>query len=347
MSFVVEVVVLVALLALTWRVLGAYMAGVYEGRYAVLRRLERPLFALVGVRSGEEQSWRRYARSLGVFSLVSVLITYLILVQQAHLPLNPEHLAGMPPALAFNTAVSFVTNTNWQNYAGGVTVSYLSQMAALAVQNFVSAAVGMAVAIALVRGFARRGSTTIGNFWIDTIRGVVWILLPMSVVLTLVFVWQGSVETLAGPVHLVDPLTGFHQTILRGPVASQEVIKELGTNGGGFFNANGAHPFENPTGLTNLLSIWLVLAIPVALTYTFGRMVGSVREGVAILAAMVIIFAASLAVALWPSTSRTPPLPTPPGRSRGLATWWARMRASVSTTPSSTTWPPRRRRRAR
>jgi K+-transporting ATPase ATPase A chain len=195
--------------------------------------------------------------------------------------------------------VSFVTNTNWQNYAGGVKVSYLSQMAALAVQNFVSAAVGMAVAIALVRGFARRGSATIGNFWIDTIRGVVWILLPMSVVHTLVFVWQGSVETLAGLVHLVDPLTGFHQTILRGPVASQEVIKELGTNGGGFFDANGAHPSENPTGLTNLLSIWLVLAIPVALTYTFGRMVGSVREGVAILAVMVIIFAASLAVALW------------------------------------------------
>lgn len=298
MTFATELIVLAVALAVTWRVLGAYMAGVYEGRYSLLVRLERPVLALVGVSASEEQSWQRYARSLLVFSGVSIVVTYLIIVSQAHLPLDPQHLVGVPPALAFNTAVSFVTNTNWQNYAGETTMSYLSQMAALAVQNFVSAAVGIAVAIALVRGIARRGRATIGNFWVDTVRGVLWILLPISLVMAVVFVWQGALETLGGPVHVVDALNGVHQVIPRGPVASQEVIKQLGTNGGGYFNANGADPFENPTGLTNFLSIYLILAIPVALTYTFGRMVASVRDGVAVLAAMAIIFAVTLAVAL-------------------------------------------------
>lgn len=314
MSFVLELAVLAVALGVTWRVLGAYMAKVYAGEYALARRLERPVLALIGVSAGEEQSWKRYVRSLLVFSVVSILLTYLIIVQQAHLPLNPERLAGVPLALAFNTAVSFVTNTNWQNYAGGTTMSYLSQMAALAVQNFVSAAVGMAVAVALVRGLARRHSATIGSFWVDTVRGVLFVLLPIALVATVVFVWQGSIETLGGPVRIVDPLTGFHQVILRGPVASQEVIKQLGTNGGGFFNANGAHPFENPTGLTNLLFVYLLLAIPVSLTYTFGRMVGSVREGVAILAAMVLLFAASLAVGIVAEHGQNPAVAHAAGR---------------------------------
>jgi K+-transporting ATPase ATPase A chain len=218
-------VVLVIALGLTWRYLGSYMAAVYEGRVHFLDLIERPVLRLLGIAEGAEQSWKRYLRSLLVFSAVSLVITYLLLVLQGHLPLNPEHLPDVTPALAFNTAVSFVTNTDWQNYAGGVTMSYLSQMMALTVQMFVSASVGIAVAIALVRGLARKRSATIGNFWVDTLRGVIYILLPASIVLTLVFVWQGAIETLQGPVVIHDALTGIHQTILRGPVASQEVIK--------------------------------------------------------------------------------------------------------------------------
>jgi len=264
MAFVIECIVLVVALGLTWRYLGSYMAAVYEGRVHFLDFIERPVLRLLGIAEGAEQSWRRYLRSLLVFSGVSLVITYLLLALQGHLPLNPEHLPDVTPALAFNTAVSFLTNTNWQNYSGGVTMSYLSQMMALAVQNFVSASVGIAVSIALVRGLAHKRSATIGNFWVDTFRGVIYILLPASIVLTLVFVSQGAIETLQGPVVVHDALTGIHQTILRGPVASQEVIKQLGTNGGGFFNANSGHPFENPSGLTNLLEIYLVLAIPFA-----------------------------------------------------------------------------------
>jgi K+-transporting ATPase ATPase A chain len=202
----------------------------------------------------------------------------------------------VPPALSWNTAVSFVTNTNWQAYSGETTMSYLSQMGALAVQNFLSAAVGVAVAVALIRGFARRGSKTIGNFWVDLVRGTLYILLPIAFVFAIVFMAQGALQTLAGPVPIHDALNGVRQVIPRGPVASQEVIKQLGTNGGGFFNANGASPFENPTGLTSLLSIALMLCIPVALTYTFGKMVGSARQGAALIAVMAILFAGWLAI---------------------------------------------------
>jgi K+-transporting ATPase ATPase A chain len=213
------------------------------------------------------------------------------------LPFNPQHLPGVTPALAWNTAVSFVTNTNWQAYSGETTMSYLSQMGALAVQNFVSAAVGIAVAVALIRGFQRKGSKTIGNFWVDLVRTVLYILLPIAFVSAFVFMAQGAIQTLGGPAHIYDALNGARQTIPRGPVASQEVIKQLGTNGGGFFNANGASPFENPTGLTNFLSILLILCIPVSLTYTFGKMVGSVRQGVALLAVMAILFGGWLGIA--------------------------------------------------
>ena len=298
--------VLTVILAGIWRVLGAYMANVYSGRSAWLRWVERPIYKLLGVDSGAEQSWQRYAGATIAFSAVSVLVVYAVQRLQGSLPLNPQHLAGVPPLLALNTAVSFVTNTNWQNYAGESTMSYLTQMGALAVQQFASAAVGIQVAVALARGFARRDSATIGNFWVDLVRGTLYVLLPISLVVAVVFVSQGAVQTLSPPGHIHDLLNGVSQTIALGPVASMEVIKQLGTNGGGFFNANAAHPFENPTALTNLLEMVLLLAIPISLTYTFGKMVGSVRHGVALLAAMVVLLAAVLGVSLRAETGPNP-----------------------------------------
>jgi potassium-transporting ATPase potassium-binding subunit len=297
MSFTWTIIALVVVLALAWRFLGAYMAAVFEGRVKWLAFAERPLYRALRVDPENEQSWQRYASSLIIFSGVSLAVTYGIFRLQGSLPFNPQHLGAVSPALAWNTAVSFVTNTNWQAYSGETTMSYLSQMGALAVQNFVSAAVGIAVAVALIRGFARHGSRTIGNFWTDLIRCTIYILLPISFVAAIVFMGQGALQTLGGPAHITDALNNFSQVIPRGPVASQEVIKQLGTNGGGFFNANGADPFENPTGLTNFLSIALILCIPVALTYTFGKMVGSVRQGVAILGVMAVLFGGWLAIA--------------------------------------------------
>jgi len=292
MGFFWTIVALVVILALAWRYLGAYMANVYEGRVHYLAFVERPIYRTLGVDPEAEQSWQRYGAALVIFSGVAILFTYVIVRIQGSLPLNPQHFGAVPPALSWNTAVSFVTNTNWQNYAGESTMSYLSQMAALTVQQFVSASVGIAVAIALIRGFARKGSPTIGNFWVDLVRGVLYILIPIAFVAGLIYVGQGAVQTLAGPAHIHDALNGARQVIPRGPVGFMEAIKQLGTNGGGFFNANGAHPFENPTGFTNLLSFALLLSIPFALTYTFGKMVGSVRQGLAVVAAMVFIFGA-------------------------------------------------------
>jgi K+-transporting ATPase ATPase A chain len=290
MGFFWTIVVLVVALGITWRCLGSYMAAVFDGRVHWLGWVERPIYRALGTGPEREQTWRRYASSLLIFSVVSLGFTYLILRIQGSLPLNPQHLGAVPPTLSWNTAVSFLTNTNWQNYAGETTMSYFSQMGALTVQQFVSPAVGIAVAIALVRGFSRKGSPTIGNFWVDITRCLLYILLPIAFVAGIVFVAQGGVQTLAGPVAIHDGLNGVSQVIPRGPIAFMEAIKQLGTNGGGFLNANSATTFENPTGLTNLLSIYLVLAIPFALTYTFGKMVGSVRHGAALLAAMVIIF---------------------------------------------------------
>ena len=297
MGFTWTIVALIVVLAIAWRFLGSYMVSVYEGRTRWLAFVERPVYRLIGIDPDAEQPWQRYAASMIVFSGVAIGASYLIFRLQGHLPFNPQHLPGVTPALAWNTAVSFVTNTNWQAYSGETTMSYLSQMGALAVQNFLSAAVGIAVAVALIRGFSRKSSTTIGNFWVDLVRGTLYVLLPIAFVFAIVFVAQGALQTLAGPVHLQDVLNGVKQVIPRGPVASQEVIKQLGTNGGGFFNANGADPFENPTGLTNFLSIALILCIPVGLTYTFGKMVGSVRQGAAILGVMAIIFGSWLAIA--------------------------------------------------
>jgi len=290
MGYLWTIVALVVALGITWRYLGSYMAAVFDGRVGFLGALERPLYRALGTGPEHEQTWKRYATSLVVFSGVSIALTYLLLRIQGSLPFNPQNLGGVPPALSFNTSVSFVTNTNWQNYGGETTMSYFAQVGALTVQQFVSPAVGIAVAIALVRGFARKGSTTIGNFWVDITRCMLYILLPIAFLAGIVFVGEGAVQTLAGTVSVHDALNGVTQTIARGPIGFMEAIKQLGTNGGGFLDANSATTFENPTALTNWLSIYLLLAIPFALTYTFGKMVGSVRHGRALLAAMVLIF---------------------------------------------------------
>ncbi len=284
------ILVLVVALGITWRYLGSYMAGVFEGRVRYLAWAERPFYRVLGTSPEQEQTWKRYAGSLVIFSAVFLGFGYLLLRVQGSLPLNPQHMGQVTPALSLNTITSFVTNTNWQNYAGETTMSYFSQIGVLTVQQFVSAAVGIAVAIALVRGFSRRNSSTIGNFWVDTTRCLLYILLPISFIAGIILVGEGAVMTLAGPVTVHDALNGVTQTIPRGPAGFMGSIMQLGTNGGGFFNANLAHPLENPTAITNLLYIWLTLSIPFALTYTFGKMVGSIRHGAALLAAMAIIF---------------------------------------------------------
>jgi potassium-transporting ATPase potassium-binding subunit len=290
---IVMVAVLVAVLAIVHVPFGDYMARVYSNRRHL--RVERGIYRLVGVDADREQTWGVYARSVLAFSLISVLFLYLFQRVQAHLPLNLG-FGGVPPALAFNTAASFVTNTNWQAYSGESTMGHLVQMAGLAVQNFVSAAVGMAVAIALVRGFAaRRGEGQLGNFWVDLTRTCVRILLPVAFVGAIVFVAAGMVQNFSGGVSLTT-LAGASQVITGGPVATQEVIKELGTNGGGFYNVNSAHPFENPTSWTNALQILLILVIGFSLPRTFGKLVGDKRQGLAIVAVMAVILVGSLAI---------------------------------------------------
>ncbi|HUY65796.1 MAG TPA: potassium-transporting ATPase subunit KdpA [Acidimicrobiales bacterium] len=284
------IITLVIALGITWRCLGSYMAAVFEQRVHFLGWAERPVYRLLGTGPDQEQTWKRYAGSMIVFSAVSIVFTYVIIRIQGSLPLDPQHFGAVGQALSFNTASSFVTNTNWQNYGGETTMSYFSQMGALTVQQFVTPAVGIAVAIVVVRGFARHNSPTIGNFWVDITRCLLYVLLPVAFIAGIILVGQGAVQTLAGPVDIHNALNGVTQTIPRGPIGFMEAIKQLGTNGGGFLNANSATTFENPTGLTNWLSIYLLLAIPLALTYTFGKMVGSIRHGAALLAAMVVIF---------------------------------------------------------
>jgi potassium-transporting ATPase potassium-binding subunit len=290
MGYFVTLLTLVIALGLTWRYLGSYMAAVFDGRVHYLGFVERPLYALLKTSPEQEQTWKRYAGAMMVFTFVSLVFTYVILRVQGSLPLNPQHVGGVGPALSFNTSASFITNTNWQNYGGETTMSYFSQMGALTVQQFVSPAVGIAAAIVLVRGFSRRKSATIGNFWVDMTRCMFYILLPIAFLFGLIFVAQGAVETLAGTLSIHDAINGVTQTIARGPIGFMEAIKQLGTNGGGFLNANSATTFENPTGLTDWLSIYLLLSIPVALTYTFGKMVGSIKHGAALLAVVVILF---------------------------------------------------------
>lgn len=293
--------VLVALVGTATPVLGGYLARVYGGGRApgdrVFGPVERLVYRAVGVDPSQEQRWAVYARSVLAFSVVSVVVLYVLQRVQGSLPGNPSDVGAVPPAVAFNTAVSFVTNTNWQSYAGESTMSHLTQMVGLAVQNFVSAAVGMAVAIALVRGLVRRRSATIGNFWVDLTRTVTRVLLPLAFVAALIFVSQGVVQNFSGGSE-VTTLDGAAQVIPGGPVASQEAIKELGTNGGGFYNANSAHPFENPNGVTNLLQMVLILMIPFALTYTFGTLAKNRRQGWAVFAAMFALWAGSAVLAM-------------------------------------------------
>jgi K+-transporting ATPase ATPase A chain len=297
MGYFWTILTLVVALGLSWRFLGGYMVGVFEGRIRFLSFIERPIYRLLGTSPDREQSWKRYAGSVVVFSGLSIAITYAILRLQGSLPLDPQHFGAPGPALSWNTATSFVTNTNWQNYGGEETLSYLSQMCALTVQQFVTPAVGIGAALVIIRGFTKKSSPTVGNFWVDITRALLYVLLPIAVVAGIIFVGQGAVQTLSGPVHIHNALNGVSQTIALGPTGFMEAIKQLGTNGGGFFNANSAHPFENPTPLTNWLSIYLLLLIPVCLTYVFGKMVGSIRQGVAILTAMVILFGAWTAIA--------------------------------------------------
>jgi potassium-transporting ATPase potassium-binding subunit len=290
---IILVAVLVAVLAAVHVPFGDYMARVYSGQRHL--RIERGVYRLVGVDPDRGQTWGVYARSVLAFSAISVLFLYLFQRVQAHLPLNLG-FSGVRPALAFNTAISFVTNTNWQAYSGESTMGHLVQMAGLAVQNFTSAAVGMAVAVALVRGFAaRKGEQQLGNFWVDLTRTCVRILLPVALVGAVVFVAAGMVQNFSAGTG-VTTLTGAAQVITGGPVASQEVIKELGTNGGGFYNVNSAHPFENPTSWTNALQIFLLLVISFSLPRTFGKLIGDKRQGLAIVAVMAIILTGSLAV---------------------------------------------------
>jgi potassium-transporting ATPase potassium-binding subunit len=280
--------------------LGAYLARVLGGGAAPGDRLFLPLerlaYRAAGIDPGREQPWNVYALSLLAFSAVSVVGLYALERVQGHLPLNPTGVRGVSPALAFNTAASFVSNTNWQNYAGESTMSHLTQMAGLTVQNFASAAVGIAVAVALVRGLVRRRSATIGNFWSDLTRVTVRVLLPGAIVLALVLAGLGVVQSLRGPAH-ARTVEGATQVIYRAPIASQESIKELGTNGGGITNANSAHPFENPTALTSALENWALLAIPFSLALAFGRLVGDRRQGWALLAAMFVLWIGSAGLA--------------------------------------------------
>jgi potassium-transporting ATPase potassium-binding subunit len=324
---------LVVLIALA-KPLGAYMAAVYEGRVRFLAPFERLIYATTRVDPARDMGWREYTMAYLWFNIAGLVAVYVLQRVQGLLPLNPQGFAGVPPDLAFNTAVSFATNTNWQSYGGETTLSYLTQMAALAVQNFVSAAAGMATLAAFVRGFIRVKSGGIGNFWTDLVRGTLYILLPLSIVGAVFLVSQGVVQTfepyktvqLVQPVDydnpkldaagqplkdekgnaVTEPAKATEQTIPLGPAASQVIIKQLGTNGGGFFNVNSAHPLENPTPLSNFVEMLAILLISAALCYTFGAMVKDTRQGWALLAAMTFVFAGLLVVALWAEGTANP-----------------------------------------
>jgi len=319
-SSLVQTALFLGVLAGCAKPLGLYIAAVFAGRdhflARVFGRLERRLYRICGVDPQQEMPWRQYAGAIVLFSLVSFLAVYVLQRLQGLLPLNPEQLGAVSPDSSFNTAISFVTNTNWQGYSGEATLSYLTQMLALTVQNFVSAAVGTAVLVALIRGFSRSSSGTIGNFWTDLVRGVLYLFIPLSFVLAIALVSQGVVQTFSSSseVTLLEPLAGADgqpvtsQKIAVGPAASQVAIKQLGTNGGGFFNANSAHPLENPTPWSNFLEMVAILLIPVALCHTFGEMVGDRRQGWAILAAMTLIFVPLIFVTIWSEQRGNPAL---------------------------------------
>ena len=291
--------------------LGLYMAKVFDGERTFLspifRPVERVIYAVCGVKENEEQHWTTYTIAALLFSLFSFALLYALQRLQAVLPFNPQGIAAVSPDSSFNTAVSFTTNTNWQGYSGETTMSYLTQMAGLTTQNFVSAAVGIVLAIALIRGFARRSAKSLGLFWVDLTRCVLYILVPLSIVVALVLIWQGVPQNL-GAYTTAHTLEGAKQVIAQGPAASQIAIKQLGTNGGGFFNVNSAHPFENPNAITNFIEMWALLVISAALTYTFGRMVGNTRQGWAIFAVMGVLWLGGQSVCYWAESQPSPKL---------------------------------------
>ncbi|MBA1142551.1 potassium-transporting ATPase subunit KdpA [Mesorhizobium neociceri] len=305
----IQILVYCGIVVLLVKPLGGYMYRVFNGDRTflspILGPVERGLYRISGTSEREEQHWTTYAAGIIFFSLASFLVLYFLQRLQAVLPYNPAGMTAVEPSLAFNTAVSFVTNTNWQNYGGESTMSYLVQMAGLTVQNFMSAAVGIAIAVALIRGFARASAKSIGNFWVDMTRCTLYILLPLCIVLTLVYVWLGMPQTL-GPYVDATTLEGAKQTLALGPVASQVAIKMLGTNGGGFFNVNAAHPFENPDAISNLIQMVTIFALGASLTNVFGRMVGNQRQGWAILATMGVLFIAGVAICYWAEAAGNP-----------------------------------------
>jgi K+-transporting ATPase ATPase A chain len=301
-----QILVFCALVVALAKPLGGYITRVFNGERnflsPILLPLERGLYALAGIDAKREQHWLTYTIAMLLFNAIGFVSLYVLMRFQASLPLNPAEQVAVAPDLAFNTAVSFVTNTNWQNYGGETTMSYLTQMVGLTVQNFVSAATGIVLAVALIRGFARASAATVGNFWTDITRCTLYILLPICIIFALFLVWQGVPQTLGTYVDATT-LEGAKQSIAVGPAASQIAIKMLGTNGGGFFNANAAHPFENPTALSNFVQMVSIFAIGAALTNVFGRMIGNERQGWAILAAMGVLFIAGVAAAYWAEAS--------------------------------------------
>jgi K+-transporting ATPase ATPase A chain len=304
-----QIILLFALVLVAVKPLGAFMARVFSGERTflspVLSPVETGFYRLSGIDPNKEQNWLTYTLAMLIFSAAGFAILYAILRLQAYLPLNPQGFPNLTPDLAFNTSVSFLTNTNWQNYAGEQTMSNFSQMFGLTVHNFVSAATGIALAIAVTRAFARSGAKTLGNFWVDLTRCTLYILLPLSIIVAIAFIAMGIPQTMLGSVDATT-LEGAKQTIAMGPIASQEAIKQLGTNGGGFLNVNSAHPFENPTALSNYLQIFSMLSISSALVYTFGQMVGSRRQGWALLAAMGVILIAGVGFVYWAETYGNP-----------------------------------------
>jgi K+-transporting ATPase ATPase A chain len=306
-----QIALFCALVLVLVKPLGGFMARLFTGERTFLSPVfgpvERGFYRLAGVKPDSEQHWTGYAAGMLLFNLAGFALLYGLLRLQAYMPLNPQGFAAPGAELSFNTAISFVTNTNWQNYGGESTLSYLVQMLGLTVQNFVSAATGIALAVALIRGFARKSARTIGSFWTDVTRGTLYVLLPLSFVIALALVWQGTPQNL-DPYVTATTVEGAQQVIAQGPAASQTAIKMLGTNGGGFFNANSAHPYENPTPLTNLIQMVAIFALGAALTNTFGRMIGDERQGWAILGAMGFLFVAGVAVCYWAEAQGTPAL---------------------------------------
>jgi K+-transporting ATPase ATPase A chain len=305
----VQIAIYCALIILFVKPFGAYMADVFEGRRNILSPVlvpvERGIYRVCGVNEKSEQHWVTYTVAMLLFSAVSFIVLYGLQRLQNVLPFNPQDMSAVEETSSFNTAVSFTTNTNWQGYGGETTMSYLTQMAGLTVQNFVSAGVGIALAIALIRGFARRSANTVGNFWVDLTRSTLYVLMPLSIVVALALVVCGMPQNL-GSYTEAATIEGAKQVIAQGPVASQIAIKQLGTNGGGFFNINSSHPFENPNAISNLIEMWSILAISAALTYTFGRMVGNTRQGWALFAVMGILFLGGLTAAYWAESQGNP-----------------------------------------